>query len=135
MTTIETDTTRLLRETLADWPGLDVALLFGSLADQTADSGSDLDLAVKMSGTLTPEQKMALIRHLSGVFGRPIDLVDIRRIGQPLLGEIADKGVLVKGTRSDLGDIYFRSIMMQEDFGPFQQRILAGRRKRWLSNG
>ncbi|MCH8552268.1 MAG: nucleotidyltransferase domain-containing protein [Natronospirillum sp.] len=134
MTTKETDIVTWLKAALANWPELKAAYLFGSLADNTAQADSDLDLAVQMSGTLTAEKKMALIHHLAEHFGRPIDIIDLRQAGQPLLGEIAAKGVLVKGTASDRGDLFFRSIMMEEDFAPYQQRILAGRRRQWLNN-
>ncbi len=121
-----------LQSELADWPGLKVALLFGSLAKDTATTESDLDLAVQMTKPLTVDQKMDLISHLADVFGRPIDIIDLREAGQPLLGEIVSTGLLVRGTNHDRGDLLFRSIMDQEDFGPYQQRILRGRQKQWL---
>lgn len=134
MTTTETDIVTRLKAALAEWPDLQAAFLFGSLANDTAQVNSDLDLAVQMSGTLTAEKKIALIHHLAERFGRSIDVVDLRQAGQPLLGEIAAKAVLVKGTATDRGNLFFRSIMMQEDFVPYQQRILAGRRKQWLNH-
>ena len=132
MTTMDREAITRLQTILAQWPELKVAYLFGSLANNTANTESDLDLAVMMTGKLDTEQKVALISHLAEDFGRPIDLIDLRQTGQPLLGEIVSKGVMVKGSNHDKGDLLFRSIMMQEDFVPYQKRILEGRRKRWL---
>lgn len=134
MTTIESNIRAELTTALAEWPDLQAAFLFGSMASQTARIDSDLDLAVLMIGPLTADKKISLIQHLTDLFGRPIDLIDLRQAGQPLLGEIAAKGIMVKGNASDRGDLFLRSIMMQEDFAPYQQRILQGRLKQWLRN-
>ncbi|WP_347331373.1 type VII toxin-antitoxin system MntA family adenylyltransferase antitoxin [Marinimicrobium locisalis] len=126
------ETVTRLREALSRWPELQVAVLFGSLAHGQGHRDSDLDVAVQLSQPLSSDQKMALIDHLAGVFGRPIDVIDLREVGQPLLNEIVSKGVMVKGGAAEKGDLLFKSIMMQEDFGHYQQRILEGRRNRWI---
>lgn len=123
-----------LQRALVDWPGLQVAVLFGSMAQGTAGPDSDLDLAVQMKQPLTAAQKMALIGELANLFGRPVDIVDLREAGQPLLGEIVSKGVMVKGGAREKGDLLFKSIMLQEDFAPYQQRILEGRRRQWIEH-
>lgn len=129
---VDRETATRLHDALSLWPDLQIAVLFGSLAKGEGTRDSDLDVAVQMSKPLSSDQKIALIDHLAGVFGRPIDVIDLREVGQPLLGEIVSKGVMVKGGSTEKGDLLFKSIMMQEDFGHYQQRILEGRRNRWI---
>ncbi|UZJ45358.1 nucleotidyltransferase domain-containing protein [Marinimicrobium sp. C6131] len=126
------DTINSLKLALADRADIRLAVLFGSMAEGRETAASDLDLAVETTAPLTTEQKMALIGELASRFGRAIDIIDIRQIGQPLLHEIVSKGVLVKGSVSDKGDLLYRSIMMEEDFGRYQRRILEGRRNQWI---
>ncbi|GGX60111.1 type VII toxin-antitoxin system MntA family adenylyltransferase antitoxin [Saccharospirillum salsuginis] len=130
----DADTLVRLKAELAEWPNLQMALLFGSVARNQATADSDLDLAVQMHKPLTAEQKIALITHLAEVFGRPVDVIDLREAGQPLLSEIVSTGVLVHGSSKEKGDLLFRSIMDQEDFGANQQRILRGRQKQWIEH-
>lgn len=117
---------------LNHWPEIQIAVLFGSLAKGRARSTSDLDLALQMPRALTTEQRVALISELAVSVGRPVDIIDLREIGQPLLGEIIAEGVMVKGSVQDWGDLVFKSIMLQEDFAPYQKLVLEGRRKTWL---
>lgn len=121
-----------LSDLSAEWEGLDVVVLFGSVASDSARADSDLDVAVQAKRPIMVEQRIHLISQLAEAFGRPVDLVDLREVGQPLLGEIVEKGIVVKGGVDALGALMMRSIMMQEDFVPYQKRILAGRRKSWL---
>lgn len=123
-----------LSSLLVDWDELDVVVLFGSVASDSALPDSDLDVAVQAKRPITVEQRIRLISQLAEAFGRPVDVVDLREIGQPLLGEIVAKGIMVKGGVDGLGGIMMRSIMMQEDFVPYQKLILAGRRKLWLES-
>jgi predicted nucleotidyltransferase len=126
------DTINSLKLALADRTDIRLAVLFGSMAEGREKVTSDLDLAVETTAPLTTEQKMALIGELASRFGRAVDIIDIRQIGQPLLHEIVSKGVLVKGSVSEKGDLLYRSIMMEEDFGRYQRRILEGRRNQWI---
>lgn len=115
-------------------PEIQVAILFGSLAEGQGRPDSDLDLAIQMAKPISVEQKINLIGELATLFGRPVDLVDLRDIGQPLLGEILAKGTLIQGSAAQKGDLVFRSIMLQEDFAPYQKRILEERRKAWIES-
>lgn len=129
---VDRETVARLHDALSLWPDLQIAVLFGSMAHGQGTWNSDLDVAVQMGKPLSSDQKIALIDHLAGVFARPIDVIDLREVGQPLLDEIVSKGVMVKGGAAEKGDLLFKSIMMQEDFGHYQQRILEGRRNRWI---
>lgn len=73
-------------------PGTGLAILFGSLAAGEGRVESDLDLAVDAGRRLTASEKMALISALAGRTGRPVGLVDIHAVGEPLLGPILQHG-------------------------------------------
>lgn len=119
---------------LAHWPELRVVVLFGSVAAGKSHKDSDIDLAVQMAGRLTAKQKAALISDLAIETGQPIDLVDLREVGQPLLGQIVEKGIILRGGSKAKADLLFKSIMLQEDFAGYQKRILEERRKAWIES-
>jgi len=107
-------------------------VLFGSLAAGRATANSDLDLGVQLPKIISTPQKMNLMSDLATQTVRPIDLVDLRDVGQPLLGENVEKGIMIRGGTEAKGDLLFKSIMLQEDFAGYQQRILQERRKAWI---
>src|ERR1035437_3366481 len=63
-----------LRDVLAGFPTLVLALLFGSVAQGRQRADSDLDIAVAAKQALTSTEKMTLIEALAECTGRPIDL-------------------------------------------------------------
>ena len=123
-----------LRGVLKAFPDLEVAVLFGSLARGDAGAQSDVDLAVRFRKPLAPERKMTLIDALAEVAGRPVDLVDLHRAGEPLLGRILREGILLHGTSSDRAALVYRHLVDQEDFGPIRRHMLEGRRRAWIGN-
>lgn len=123
-----------LRQVLGVFPAIRFAVVFGSMAIGTETPDSDLDLAVQADRPLTTDQRIAITEALALVFNRPIDLIDLRTVGQPLLYQIISGGKQVVGARHLWGDLVYRSIMENEDFVPYQKRILEGRRRAWMSN-
>lgn len=123
-----------LCEILTYFPVIHLAVLFGSMAHGKERPDSDLDLAVQANHPLTVDERVALTEALALEFNRPIDLIDLRTAGQPLLHEIVSGGVQVLGSRHLWGDLLFRNVMENEDFVPYQKRILEGRRRAWMNN-
>ncbi len=113
-------------------PGVGLAILFGSLADGEGRAGSDLDLALDAGRRLTASEKMALISELAGRTGRPVDLVDIQAIGEPLLGQILRHGKRILGSDTHYANLIRRHLFDQADFLPYRNRILAERRQAWI---
>lgn len=111
-----------------------MAAVFGSVAMGTATESSDVDVAVLAKAPLTAEDTISLIESIAIATGRAVDLIDLRKAGQPVLGEIVAHGTQIIGNRSHWGDIVYRNLMDQEDFVPLQQRILEGRRKAWINS-
>jgi predicted nucleotidyltransferase len=123
-----------LSELLAGFPHIRLAALFGSMARGAARPDSDIDVAVQADKELCADERMAITEAIALAFNRPVDLVDLRTAGQPLLDQIVSTGIQVVGTRHQWGDLIYRNIMEHEDFVPYQKRILEGRRNAWMSN-
>lgn len=113
-------------------PGIGLAILFGSLAAGEGRAESDLDLAVDAGRRLTAGEKMALISELAGRTGRPVDLVDLHAVGEPLLGQILRHGKRILGSDTRYANLIRRHLFDQADFLPYRNRILAERRQAWI---
>jgi predicted nucleotidyltransferase len=113
-------------------PAIRLAILFGSLAAGKARADSDIDLAVDAGHHLTAEEKMALIDGLAAATGRPVDLVDLRAAGEPLLGQILKHGKRILGSDAAYAAVITRHLFDQADFLPYRNRILAERRRAWI---
>lgn len=109
-----------------------LAILFGSLAAGAGRPDSDLDLAVDIGRRLTADEKMALISDLAISTGRPVDLVDITTVGEPLLGQILRHGKRIMGSDVRYAELIRRHLFDQADFLPYRNRILAERRRAWI---
>ena len=113
-------------------PGIELAIVFGSLAAGAGRMESDLDLAVDAGRSLTAIEKMALISELAASTGRPIDLVDIHTVGEPLLGQILQHGKRILGSDTHYANLIRRHLFDQTDYLPYRNRILAERRQAWI---
>jgi len=123
-----------IREALAGFPDLRVAILFGSLARGGARAESDIDLAVLASEPLSPSTICEIVSAVAEAIGRPVDLVDLARAGEPLLGEILRHGrFLLESDPEARAELMRRHIFESTDFLPYRRRILAERRRAWLA--
>ena len=113
-------------------PDIKMAILFGSLAAGKERFESDLDLAIDAGHSLTTGEKIALISALAINIGRPVDLVDLRDVGEPLLGQILQHGERLQGTNTRYAELIRQHVFDQADFMPYVDRILAERRRAWI---
>ena len=120
-----------MRGVLARFPGLVLAILFGSVALGRQSSNSDLDIAVAAGHALTTAEKMALIEALAESTGRPIDLIDLKVVAEPLVGQIVRHGRRILGDDGAYGRLISRHLFEQADFMPYRTRVLAERRVAW----
>jgi predicted nucleotidyltransferase len=109
-----------------------LALLFGSLAKGTARFDSDLDLAVGADYPLDVDDTIELISDLAKATGRPVDLIDLSTVGEPLLGQIIAGGRRIVGSDTLYAELVLKHLYNQEDFVPYQRRILKERREAWI---
>lgn len=75
-----------LRELFQTHQSIKLAILFGSVAKGTARPDSDIDLAIDLGCPMSLEEKMELIADIAMLTGRPVDLIDLSSVGEPLLG-------------------------------------------------
>jgi predicted nucleotidyltransferase len=111
-------------------PEINAAYVFGSVAKGSAKPDSDLDIAVQSEKPLTTEQYIALVEDLALTTGRPIDLIDLKMAGEPLLGEIL-QGQRLVGSDADHAELIKRHLFDSADFLPYVERMLAERKLRW----
>jgi predicted nucleotidyltransferase len=130
-TTTET-TDEQLRQVLAGFPSLVMALIFGSYAKGSQRADSVLDIAVQARQALTVTEKMALISALAEQTGRPIDLIDLKAVSAPLLGQIVRHGRRLLGEDGAYVQLISRHLFEQADFMPLRNRVLAERRAAWI---
>lgn len=62
--------------------------------------------------------------------GRPVDLIDLARVGEPLLGEIVKHGQRILGSNAELAELRLRHVYLNEDFVPYVKRMLDERNRR-----
>ena len=127
----DTDIARI-QSTLQRHSGLELALVFGSMALGLARDDSDLDIGVQAAQVLSARQKMDLIGDLAEALGRPVDLIDLRTVGEPLLGQILTHGHRVLGSADAHGRLLSRHLIDAADFLPYAQRIIDERRRAWI---
>ena len=121
-----------IRAVLARHPEIRLAILFGSIASGRASRDSDVDLALAADHPLKADEKMALMAELAEATGRPIDLIDLHAVGEPLLGQIVKRGQRVLGTDERYAELIKRHLFEEADFMPYYRRILEERRAAWI---
>lgn len=121
-----------LRQALTEHGGVRLAILFGSQATGHATPLSDLDLAVQMATPLEAADKIALIERLALATGLPVDLIDLKHCGEPLLGQILKHGIRLLGSDTNYAALLSRHLFDAADFLPYRNRILAERRQAWI---
>ncbi len=113
---------------------IELAILFGSYAKGTQNSHSDLDLAIQLVSNqeLNARKKLNYILETGELLGVNVDLVDLKRIGQPLLSQVVKYGKLLKGSRKQYAELAIKNINTTQDFLPYIDRMMEERRNRCL---
>ena len=120
-----------LLQLLGRCPQIQLAILFGSHAAGTPSADSDIDLALLGDGPLPSGLKLELMGAIGAEFGRPVDIIDLHSVGEPLLGEIF-KGKRLLGDDETYAKLLTRHLIDSADFLPLRERILAERRAAWI---
>ena len=122
----------LVRDALARCSNVSLAIIFGSVAAGRPRADSDLDIAVGADKPISMPERIAIIQTLAEVTGRPIDLIDLAAVTEPLLGQILKHGRRVLGSDTAYGKLIRRHLIDQADFMPLIDRMLAERRTAWI---
>jgi len=75
---------------------------------------------------------MNIIAALAESTGRPIDLIDLKAVAEPLLGQIVRHGRRLMGSDGAYGRLISQHLFEQADFMPYRNRVLAERRAAWI---
>lgn len=121
-----------LKEVFTHFPKVALVVLFGSIASGCYHANSDLDIAVAADLPLTIDEKFSMVSALAERIGRPVDLIDLNVVSEPLLGQIVRHGRRVLGSDTLYGKLISRHVFEQEDFMPYRTRLLAERRMAWI---
>ncbi len=113
-----------LQDAPARHPGLELAIVFGSVASGAEDADSDVDLAIQAANPLDAKLKMARVAELAEATGRAVDPIDLRTVGEPLLGQILDHGRRLLGSDEAYARLLSRHLINAADFLPCAQRIV-----------
>jgi len=119
-------------EILGSHSEIRLAILFGSLASNRGTVESDLDLAIDAGRPLGLPLKMNLISELADRIGRPVDLVDLRIAGDPLLGQILRYGKKILGDNTHYADLIRKHVFDEADFLRYRNDMIAERRRAWI---
>lgn len=120
-----------LVDVLARFPSVVLAVLFGSSALGRQRADSDLDIAVAAHQALSAAEKMALIEALAERTGRPVDLIDLKVVAEPLLAQIVRHGRRLLGSDSAYGRLISRHLFEAAGIMPYHSRVLAERGAAW----
>ena len=123
----------IIIKTLKSFDVITLAFVFGSVATQKAGFDSDLDIAILTTIKLGDALKLQVINALAESTGRSIDLVDLREVGEPLLGQIVQHGAMLIGNNTQKANLLTKHLLDEADFMPYKTRILAERRNQWIS--
>jgi uncharacterized protein len=134
---MNTDKEKKLTTWLIKHVEIEMAILFGSYAKGTENNYSDIDLAIQLSSgeTIQAEQKLDYLTQLVKLLETDIDLIDLKKVGQPLLSQIIKHGKRLKGQQAQYIELTIKNINTTQDFMPYIERMMTERRKRWLTNG
>lgn len=120
------------QQVLARYPQIELAYVFGSVARGTARPDSDIDVAVQAAQPPATTARMQWIEALALATGRPVDLIDLRTTGEPLLGQILKHGVRIIGNDAAHAELVLRHLYAMEDFVPYVRRMLEERKRSWI---
>lgn len=126
-------TQQRLTDLLARDADIDLAILFGSIADGRPRTDSDVDIALLTRRPLDTGRKRALMASIAAVTGRPVDLVDLRAAGVELIGIVLRTGRRLLCREPRLwADLVARNLVDAADFLPYRERLLTERRQAWI---
>jgi len=126
------ETDKTLQSFLQQRPDIIQAILFGSLASGNERFESDVDLAIQLDHVMTADEKQNFIEDIALITGRAVDLIDLKTVGQALLGQILQYGKRLVGDDVIFANLLNKYVLDEADFEPYRQRILDERRQAWI---
>ena len=116
---------------LANHPVIEAAYLFGSMADGTDRSRSDVDIAIRLAPDLTSEAafdlRLELMDELEGGFNRPVDIVILNSASLKMIRQVMTKGKLFYARDRNAEQVY--AIQKQKEYFDFKFYIERNRKE------
>ena len=110
-----------------------MAYVFGSVARGSATPASDHDIVIQTATPFGAQEKIELIEEFAVATGRAVDLIDLGKAGEPLLGETLRDGISLKAINNAHAVTVNRHLFDNADFLPYARSVLAERRQRWTN--
>jgi len=124
-----------LKDILKQFPEIQIVTLFGSAVSNRLKPTSDLDIAVAAQLPLSFDQKYDLMKALTDVFVREIDLIDLQSVAGTILQEALCTGIIVKKNSVMLFYQLIKKMWLnQADMMPLTRMIIINRCKRFVQN-
>ena len=108
--------------TIASQYHLELVLLFGSRARGDVHNNSDVDIAFLSTEEYDMEKKLTLIAMFEQLFGKSVDLVDLRNASVLLGDRIVRDAVILFGDDKTFSRVRSRAHIRYMDFQPFFRR-------------
>lgn len=119
---------------LANFPDIQVCLVYGSAAAGRLRRDSDLDVAVAAHSKLGLEKRMSIQEALARGLGVEVDVLDLHTVSGVILHQALTTGVLVFARDHELyGDLISKMLFNQADMMPYVRRMMKERRDRFVS--
>jgi uncharacterized protein len=120
-----------LAKFLANRSVIESAYLFGSMADGTDRSASDVDIAIRLVPDLTPEDafdlRLELTDLLEEIYNRPVDIVILNSASLKMIRQVMTKGKLLYARDRKKEQVY--AIQKQKEYFDFKFYIEKNRKE------
>lgn len=127
------DETLAILKALGQFPTIEIALIFGSMATGRARFDSDLDIAVQFPKRIPAELYIAMMNALIDATGRVVDLIDLRAVGGELFGQIMKRHVKLIGAEPMMVALRARHMGHETDFMPYYRAQRRARLEQWIA--
>jgi len=116
----------LIAEYLKDQiPGLIAIYIFGSMADNSATPGSDIDIAFLTFQKISAVEKWKIQEELASKLNQDVDLIDLKDATTILQTEVIEKGILIySGDSYQVNHFEMITYSMYADLNESRQDIL-----------
>ncbi|PHS36779.1 MAG: nucleotidyltransferase [Sulfurovum sp.] len=112
-------------------PELQALYIFGSYADGTATSSSDIDIAYLTVDVLTPTQRWDISQKLAILLSHDVDLIELKETNTVFRYQILSKGTRIFGEGYEVESFetlaYSFYLRFQEERKPIMDEILKNR--------
>lgn len=114
--------------------GLQLAVVYGSVAVGAMRPDSDVDIALLFDQPLSAERKMDIVARLERELLRTVDLTDLFDLSGTILKQVLSKGrILIQKEEGLFAGLMKKMIYNQTDMMPYVTRTLLERQRRFIN--